>query len=80
MIFDKGNGRLAMLHFTVISIFPRMFDSVLSHTILKRAQEKKLIKIDLVNLRDHTSDRHRTTDDTPYGGGQGMKPFRNIVV
>ena len=49
-----------------------MFDSPLSHTILKRAQEKKLIKIDLVNLRDHTSDRHRTTDDTPYGGGQGM--------
>ena len=63
---------MAMLHFTVISIFPRMFDSPLSHTILKRAQEKKLIKIDLVNLRDHTSDRHRTTDDTPYGGGQGM--------
>jgi tRNA (guanine37-N1)-methyltransferase len=61
-----------MLHFTVISIFPRMFDSALSHTILKRAQENNLIKIDLVDLRDYTSDRHRTTDDTPYGGGQGM--------
>src|SRR5690349_20483591 len=65
-----------MLHFTVISIFPRMFDSALSHTILKRAQENNLIKIGLVNLRDYTSDRHRTTDDTPYGGGVGviMKP------
>jgi len=61
-----------MLHFTVISIFPRMFDSALSHSILKRAQEKKLIKIGLVDLRDYTSDRHRITDDTPYGGGQGM--------
>lgn len=61
-----------MLHFTVISIFPRMFDSALSHSILKRAQEKNLVKIDLLDLRDYTSDRHRTTDDTPYGGGQGM--------
>lgn len=61
-----------MLHFTVISIFPRMFDSALSHTILKRAQENDLIKIGLVDLRDYTNDRHRTTDDTPYGGGQGM--------
>jgi len=61
-----------MLHFTVVSIFPRMFDSALSHTILKRAQENNLIKIGLVDLRDYTSDRHRTTDDSPYGGGQGM--------
>ncbi len=61
-----------MLHFTVISIFPRMFDSALSHSILKRAQENKLIKIDLVDLRDYSADRHRTIDDTPYGGGQGM--------
>ena len=61
-----------MLHFTVVSIFPRMFDSALRHTILKRAQENNLIKIGLVDLRDYTNDRHRTTDDTPYGGGQGM--------
>ncbi|HEX7229921.1 MAG TPA: tRNA (guanosine(37)-N1)-methyltransferase TrmD [Candidatus Binatia bacterium] len=61
-----------MLHFTVISIFPRMFDSALSHSILKRAQESNLINIELVDLRDYSTDRHRTTDDTPYGGGQGM--------
>lgn len=61
-----------MLHFTVISIFPRMFDSALSHSILKRAQENNLINVDLVDLRDYSTDRHRTTDDTPYGGGQGM--------
>jgi tRNA (guanine37-N1)-methyltransferase len=61
-----------MLHFAVISIFPRMFESALSHSILKRAQENNLINIDLVDLRDYSTDRHRTTDDTPYGGGQGM--------
>ena len=49
-----------------------MFDSALSHSILKRAQEYNLIKIDLIDLRDYSTDRHRTTDDTPYGGGQGM--------
>jgi tRNA (guanine37-N1)-methyltransferase len=61
-----------MLTFAVITIFPGMLDSSLGHSILKRAQEKDLIKIDLIDLRDFTSDRHRSTDDTPYGGGQGM--------
>jgi tRNA (guanine37-N1)-methyltransferase len=70
--FDIGKLFLSMLHFTVISIFPRMFDSALGGSILKRAQEKHLIRIDTVDLRDYASDRHRTTDDTPYGGGQGM--------
>src|SRR5438094_4176956 len=61
-----------MLSFTVITIFPRMLDSALSHGILKKAQGKGLIKVEMVNLRDYTTDRHLTTDDYPYGGGQGM--------
>ena len=61
-----------MLSFTVITIFPKMLDSALSHGILKKAQGKGLIKVEMVNLRDYTSDRHLTTDDYPYGGGQGM--------
>ena len=61
-----------MLTFTVITIFPQMFASTLGHSILKRAQEKKLLKINLVDLRDYTTDKHKTTDDSPYGGGQGM--------
>jgi tRNA (guanine37-N1)-methyltransferase len=61
-----------MNNFSVITIFPGMFDSPLSHSILKKAQEKRLINIDLIDLRDYTTDRHRSTDDTPYGGGQGM--------
>jgi len=61
-----------MLHFTVITIFPNMLSSPLSHSILKKAQTNGLIKIDVVDLRDYTADRHRTTDDSPYGGGHGM--------
>jgi len=58
--------------FTVITLFPGMFDSPLAHSILKRAREKKLIDVGFVDPRDFTSDKHRTVDDTPYGGGQGM--------
>ena len=49
-----------------------MFDSPLGHSILKKAQEKGLIKFHLIDPRDYTIDRHRMTDDYPYGGGQGM--------
>ena len=61
-----------MLAFTVITIFPRMFDSPLGHSILQKAREKGLIEFDFIDPRDHAADRHRTTDDYPYGGGQGM--------
>ncbi|MGH7852651.1 MAG: tRNA (guanosine(37)-N1)-methyltransferase TrmD [Candidatus Binatia bacterium] len=61
-----------MLSFTVITIFPRMFDSPLGHSILKKAQEKGLVQVSFIDPRDHTTDRHRVTDDYPYGGGQGM--------
>ena len=53
-------------------IFPQMLDSALGHSILKIAQEKKLISVEQVDLRQFTSDRHHVTDDYPYGGGQGM--------
>ena len=61
-----------MVNFTVVTLFPDMFDSPLGHSILKKAQEKGLISIRLVDPRDYTTDRHRVTDDYPYGGGQGM--------
>jgi tRNA (guanine37-N1)-methyltransferase len=61
-----------MLHFTVITIFPQMLTSPLGHSILKKAQENGLIQVDVVDLRDYAKDRHHSTDDTPYGGGQGM--------
>jgi len=61
-----------MLNFTVITLFPPMFESPLGHSILKKAQEKGLVKFNFIDPRDHTTDRHRMTDDYPYGGGQGM--------
>jgi len=55
----------------VLTLFPSMF-SPLSESIIGRAREKGLIQLVLHNIRDHTSDKHRTADDTPYGGGAGM--------
>ena len=56
----------------ILTIFPEMFASPLDASILQRAQERHLLSIHLHNLRDFTSDRHRVTDDYPYGGGAGM--------
>ena len=55
-----------MINFTVITIFPPMFDSPLAHSILKKAQEKGLISVRLIDPRDYTADKHRTVDDAPY--------------
>jgi tRNA (guanine37-N1)-methyltransferase len=60
------------LNFTVVTLFPQMFESALGHSILKKAQEKDLISVRLIDPRAYTTDRHRITDDYPYGGGQGM--------
>ncbi len=58
--------------FHIITIFPKIFDSYLNESILKRAQKNKLIKIKIHDLRQWTADKHKTVDDTPYGGGAGM--------
>lgn len=56
----------------IITIFPEMFEGVFGQSIIKRAQEKGLVEIALTQLRDYASDRHKTVDDRPYGGGPGM--------
>jgi tRNA (guanine37-N1)-methyltransferase len=56
----------------VLSIFPEMFSGPFDNSILKRAQEKGLIKICIHDIRPFTDDKHHTVDDTPYGGGAGM--------
>ena len=61
-----------MLRFDIITIFPSMFAPVLNESILKRAQEKKKIKVKIHDLRDYTQDKHRKVDDRPFGGGPGM--------
>jgi len=56
----------------IMTLFPEMFDGPFSSSILKRAQEQKLVEFRLINYRDYTTDKHRAVDDTPYGGGSGM--------
>ena len=56
----------------ILTIFPRICEGVLGESILKRAQEKGLVSLEVLDLRSFATDRHRTTDDAPYGGGPGM--------
>lgn len=58
--------------FHIISIFPKLFDSYLNDSIIKKAIENKNITVKFYNPRDFTKDKHKKVDDTPYGGGPGM--------
>ncbi len=60
------------MQFDILTLFPTMFEGPLTESILKRAQEKNLLTIRFHNIRDYTTDKHHTVDDTPYGGGGGM--------
>ena len=60
------------MKFDILTIFPEMFSAYVNESILKRAQEKKLIKITAHNLRTFSKDKHRKVDDRPFGGGAGM--------
>jgi tRNA (guanine37-N1)-methyltransferase len=56
----------------ILTLFPEMFKGPLTESIMKRAVETNIVSFNLVNFRDYATDRHRTVDDTPYGGGAGM--------
>ena len=56
----------------ILSLFPEFFSGPFDVSILKRAREKGLIKITIVNIRDFSHDKHKKVDDYPYGGGCGM--------
>jgi tRNA (guanine37-N1)-methyltransferase len=60
------------MNFHILTIFPEILDSYFNESIIGRAQAKKIISIIKHNLRDWTDDKHKTVDDTPYGGGAGM--------
>jgi tRNA (guanine37-N1)-methyltransferase len=61
-----------MIRFDILSVFPEMFSSPLQTSLLKKAQEKGLIDVRLWDIRHYAEDKHRMTDDAPYGGGGGM--------
>ncbi|MGA9351369.1 MAG: tRNA (guanosine(37)-N1)-methyltransferase TrmD [Anaerolineae bacterium] len=60
------------MHFDILTLFPDIFESVFSESIVKRAREAGLVSIAIHNIRDYATDKHHITDDTPYGGGGGM--------
>ena len=62
----------------ILTLFPEMFEP-LKQSILGRAIENNLIEINLINIRDFSKDKHKTVDDTPYGGGAGMVIRADVV-
>lgn len=56
----------------VLTLFPEMFDGVIGSSILKKAQDKGAVSIEVINFRDFSTNKHKTVDDYPYGGGNGM--------
>ena len=60
------------MQFDIITLFPSLFDSFVSESLIAKARDKKLVDIRVHNLRDFTNDKHHTADDKPYGGGAGM--------
>ena len=71
------------MRFDVVTLFPAMFDIVTGFGITGRAVEQGLVEVATWNPRDYTTDRHRTVDDRPYGGGPGMvmmyEPLRDAI-
>ena len=66
------------MKFDVLTLFPDMFKS-LDESVIGKAIEKKLIEINLINIRDFSKDKHKKVDDTPYGGGAGMVMKPDVV-
>ncbi len=60
------------MKFTVLTLFPELFEMYLSQTIIQRAKESRTIGYDIVNIRDYSTNRHGQMDDIPFGGGAGM--------
>lgn len=58
--------------FEILTTFPGIIEAVAGESIIRRARDKGLVEVEAVNLRDFTSDKHKTTDDSPFGGGPGM--------
>ncbi|MBK8876965.1 MAG: tRNA (guanosine(37)-N1)-methyltransferase TrmD [Bacteroidetes bacterium] len=61
-----------MLQIDIITVLPELLESPFQHSILKRAQSKGLVQVNLIQLRDYANNKHRSVDDYAYGGGAGM--------
>jgi len=66
------------MKFDILTLFPEMFE-ILNQSIIGRAVQKKLVDINLINIRDFSKNKHKKVDDTPYGGGAGMVIMPDVV-
>ena len=69
-----------MFQVKIFTLYPDFFPGILSKGIYGRAIEKSLWKLDVINIRDYAKDKHKTVDDTPYGGGEGMVLKPDVVA
>lgn len=67
------------LHFHVLTLFPEMFPGVLAHSLPGKALEAGLWKLTAIQIRDFATDKHKTVDDTPFGGGAGMVMKPDVI-
>ena len=65
---------------SILTLFPHMFDGFLNESIIKRAIQKKLVDIEIINIRDYSKHSNNQVDDTPYGGGAGMVMMIDVLV
>jgi tRNA (guanine-N1)-methyltransferase len=68
------------MHLHIITVLPELLESPFAHSILKRAQQKGLVSIDIYNLREFSSDKHKSVDDYAFGGGAGMVMMAEPIV
>lgn len=61
-----------IMNFYILTLFPEMFDGILHTSMLGRAEEKEILKFNIINIRDYSGNKHNRVDDAPYGGGRGM--------
>lgn len=75
---------VTIMRIDIITCLPRLIESPFSDSILKRAQSKGIVQVNIIDLRDYTSTKHRTTDDYAFGGGAGMvmmiEPIDNCIT
>lgn len=65
---------------SILTLFPNMFDGFLNESIIKRAISKKIVEIEIINIRDYSKHNNKQVDDTPYGGGAGMVMMIDVLV
>lgn len=76
--------KIEIMRIDILTIFPEMFESPFNHSMIKRAQEKGLAEICLHNIRDYSTDKHKSVDDYAFGGGAGMvmmiQPIESLIL